>query len=318
MSLTWLHSTRIRLLELHVENAGWPYAPGKTVFAESSAVAALGLLATARGDSIEPEIRSAADWLADIQQADGRVGLCRQVTNPGWPTPYAVLLWAALDGYQTERRKAIDWLYQRSGVTCDRDRAIGHDTTIAGWPWVDGTHSWLEPTALAILAIRCENGGGHVRTDDGIRMICDRMTPTGGWNYGNPSVFGKALVAQPAPSGLALLALKTIQVPPQQAQQGCRFLQRTLPRIRSPRSLCWGLLGLQAWDQRPADADAWLSETATRLDRENASTMDLALMLLASSGRSLKLLYAEPWTRQSSASLRSLRSSPRIHASLRF
>jgi hypothetical protein len=264
------------------------------VFAESSALAGLGLLATAQGDAIEPEIHSAADWLADIQQADGSVGVCRHVTSPGWPTPYAVLLWAALDGYRMQRRKAVDWLFQRSGVACDRDGAIGHDTTIVGWPWVDGTHSWLEPTALAILAIRCESGDRHVRTDDGIRMICDRMTPTGGWNYGNSSVFGKALVAQPAPTGLALLALRTTRVPPPQAREGCRYLQRTLPRIRSPRSLSWGLLGLQAWNQRPTDADAWLAETATRLSDPNASTMDLALVLLASSDRSLKFLHSEP------------------------
>ena len=47
----------------------------------------------------------------------------------------------------------------------------------------------------------------HPRVVEGYRLIRDRAIVTGGWNYGNKSAFGHPLRPQPAPTGLALLAL---------------------------------------------------------------------------------------------------------------
>ena len=69
---------------------------------------------------------------------------------------------------------------------------IGHDSTLVGWPWVDGTHSWLEPTALAILALCREGLGDHPRVAAGIALILDRALEDGGWNYGGKAVFGRS------------------------------------------------------------------------------------------------------------------------------
>ena len=38
-----------------------------------------------------------------------------------------------------------------------------------GWPWVDGTHSWVEPTALALLVMGREGLSGHSRAREGVR-----------------------------------------------------------------------------------------------------------------------------------------------------
>jgi hypothetical protein len=51
-------------------------------------------------------------------------------------------------------------------------------------------------------------------------------------------------------------------------------------------SLAWGLLGLTAWDRRPADAAKWLEQSAAAAQRQRDSLcLHLALLLLAEQGR---------------------------------
>ena len=90
------------------------------------------------------------------------------------------------------------------------ERTVGHDTTLIGWPWVADTHSWLEPTAMTILALCRDGRADHPRVRAGLRLIRDRAIAAGGWNYGNNIAFGRDLRPQPAPTGLALLALARV------------------------------------------------------------------------------------------------------------
>ena len=118
------------------------------------------------------------------------------------------------------------------------ERTVGHDTAIVGWPWVADTHSWLEPTAVAILALRREGKVDHPRVREGLRLIRDRAIPTGGWNYGNNVAFGRDLRPQPAPTGLALLALAGIDDRSEVVERAVGYLQESLPSTRgSPVSL---------------------------------------------------------------------------------
>jgi hypothetical protein len=259
---------------------------------EPTALAGLALLAMLPDGAVENAVREAADWLGTIQQPNGALGPSAEIAAPGWGTAYAMLLWAALGGYEAERKKAADWLLGLAGVTWPPDQTgvLGHDTSISGWPWVDGTHSWLEPTALAVLALRREGLADHERVREGVRMICDRAVPSGAWNFGSSVIFGATLHPQPAPTGLALLALSRSECERRLIEGGCRYLRRTLPGVRSPRSLGWGLLGLEAWERRPEEAEAWLAESHSRIDRGTNSPIDFAHLLLASSPRSSTLL----------------------------
>ena len=56
---------------------------------------------------------------------------------------------------------------------------LGHDPTLTGWPWVGGTHSWVEPTSLAVLALRREGLGKHPRVEEGLKVIRDRAIVSG-------------------------------------------------------------------------------------------------------------------------------------------
>ena len=72
---------------------------------------------------------------------------------------------------------------------------------------MSGTHSWVEPTAINVLALRSADQAGHPRCREAVKLLLDRQLPEGGWNYGNTTVLGHVLRPQVQPTGLALAAL---------------------------------------------------------------------------------------------------------------
>ncbi|RME29451.1 MAG: hypothetical protein D6798_00015 [Deltaproteobacteria bacterium] len=82
----------------------------------------------------------------------------------------------------------------------------GFDSTLPGWSWVHGTAAWVEPTAFAMLSLR-RTGRDPERLAQGQRLLLDRQCRDGGWNYGNPNVYGADLDSHLDATGWALLAL---------------------------------------------------------------------------------------------------------------
>ena len=89
---------------------------------------------------------------------------------------------------------------------CREGRAGGHDRMLVGWPWAEGTHSWVEPTALAVLALRPPARRPSARAKP-CGCSSTGCFPDGGCNYGNTVVLGQTLRPHVQPTGLALLAL---------------------------------------------------------------------------------------------------------------
>jgi hypothetical protein len=290
----WIERARIDLLELRDSSGAWGYRTDRGPSVEATALACLGLLSCSPGDGSGPvldAVRRGAGWLVGMQNLDGSLGVSPASPHPGWTTPYAILLWRALERYGQERRRAAAWLLGQKGtslpVADPTQSIIGHDSSLVGWPWVDGTHSWIEPTALAILALSGEGLGDHPRVDEGMLVITDRALPHGGWNCGNKTVFRRELRPQPGPTGLALLALatRTRKVRPRAVDPAIAYLCRTLVDVRAPISLGWGVLGLRAWAASPPEADAWLGQSYADSSGRRDSTVGLALLLLAGGER---------------------------------
>ena len=185
-------------------------------------------------------LRSAARRSArSLQQSNGSLGISEASSEPAWSTPFALLAWNVLRGYEKHRKLAANWLLRKGAVLRAKkgDRTVhGHDTTIVGWPWTVGAHSWVEPTALAVLALRREGFGASDRVQDGLRLLRDRAVVTGGWNCGNKETFGRALRAQPAATGLALLALAHTEPSGNQAE-GCLPIPPRNPAERAGRGV---------------------------------------------------------------------------------
>ncbi len=202
-----------------------------------------------------------------------------------WPTPLALLAWQGDPQFAEPARRAAGFLLATSGEhwQSDRDGDMGHDTSIRGWPWVADTHSWIEPTALAVLALRGAGNGGHERVAEAVRMILDRQLPAGGWNYGNLRVFRNILHPLPESTGFALWALAGL------AERGhveasLGYLEAALEKVRTPLSLGAGLTGLAAWGIVPPFAAEAIEAAASRPPApEPAGTSDLAILGIAAS-----------------------------------
>lgn len=236
-----------------------------------------------RQAGVEPELwQAGAARLAAAQLPDGRVPVTPQHPEAFFPTPVAVLAWQGLPDFEAASRRAVGFLLATTGKHFPKksDDPADHDTAIPGWPWIADTHSWVEPTALALLALRIHRHGDHFRSREAQRLLLDRQLPGGGWNYGNTRVFGVTLQPLPDSTGVALTALAQL-VPRAQVAASLDYLQRHVSALRTPKSLGWSLLGLTAWGERPPESLPWLADCLRRQEVVPFDMESLAVLTLA-------------------------------------
>ncbi|HSB45699.1 MAG TPA: hypothetical protein VLD60_11840 [Nitrospira sp.] len=199
-----------------------------------------------------------------------------------WPTPLAVLAWQDSPASQVAQSRAVRFLLDTSGIHFPRkpDAPWAHNTILKGWPWINDTHSWVEPTATCVIALRAAGHGQHDRVHEAIRMILDRQLPHGGWNYGNTLMFGKELHPMPESTGAALTGLAGM-VDQNTVSRSLDYLQGEIPRLRTPISLGWSLLGLAAWELWPSNGAALVERClANQLRYGDYDTSALCLLFL--------------------------------------
>jgi hypothetical protein len=248
----------------------WGYRPDEPPAAEPTALCGLALVGY---DRLEPAIQ-ALDELGRMQSAAGSVGLHTDEDKPHWSTAYAVLAWqAALRKLPAEHQAharytaAVDagcrFLLSKefAGKALDpaENTYIGHNTLLIGWPWIEGTHSWLEPTALGYLALKAAGRRTEPRAVEATALMVDRLLPEGGCNHGNTTVLGQFLKPHLQPSGLVMLALGGRETEGDPRVEKClRYLETTLDDETAASSLAYALHGLAAHGRRPARADVWI------------------------------------------------------------
>lgn len=128
------------------------------------------------------------------------------------------------------------------------ETAGSFDGDLPGWPWVENTFSWVEPTAWAVRSLVSAGLGDHPRVRDGRALLADRQCSDGGWNAGNPDILGQDLPGYLYLTGLVLTALPKghPSVGPARA-----FLAgvKTQP---SDLNLSWAILGRMAQGESSA------------------------------------------------------------------
>lgn len=152
-----------------------------------------------------------------------------------------------------------------------------YDASIQGWAWVNGTFSWVEPTAWAVLGLLRQGQTEHPRCVEGLRMLVDRQCSDGGWNSGNPDVLGAELPGYLYAAGLCALAL-----PPGPAVDHALRFAEGVRQAPSVMNLSFVILARLRHGLDPGAEIALLQERqgrdgrfSTRLDRDALAVLAL-------------------------------------------
>ncbi len=270
----------IRVLEERCTDGGCAYRPGGAPRADATCWAILALQAS--GGRREPA-EKAREALGKMQRPDGRVCISSRHEEVCWPTALAILAWHGSSRHKDRRSEALRFLLDFQGR-----RILGHtvgatasDCAPGGWPWVAGTHSWVEPTAYALMALRLSGYGAHHRAQEAQQLLLSRQLSVGGWNYGNTVVFGQELHPMPETTGMALQAVA--DVPPRsRVEKSLSYLRSQAPLLRTPFSAAWALLGLRAWREQIPNEHEHLDSILRRQEQDGPyDTVSLSILVLA-------------------------------------
>lgn len=254
------------LTESQNSDGGWSSYRGSRSATEPTclALAALSVAGdqTAAADSVQRGI----EWLRRAQLADGGWPAVAKQEESCWVTALACV---ALQSGRDESGavpSGLVWLcgnWPAEGNLWWRIReklyrktaTVQQDCTLRGWSWTPGAASWVEPTAHALLALRTIPGMLHPknaaeRIDLGERMLYNRMCPGGGWNAGNPLVYGVGGMPRIGATAWALLALSEYKER-WENQRSLEWLRRQYDSIRGPVSLALAHICLEVYDCAP-------------------------------------------------------------------
>ena len=263
-------------------DGGFPEYAHSVYRPDSTSLAIIALHSAGRPNI--DKIETARTRLAESQLSDGRVPMSSSSPAVFWPTSLAVLAWLGSPRHQEPLALAIDFLLTAGGRTIDETKNPAGliNGAIQGWSWIENTFSWVEPTALALLALGTAGFRDHARYREGIRLLLDRQLPHGGWNYGNTVLYGQELLPQTDMTGMALSTLAG-EVEKRRVENSLRYLEGRASLVRTPFSLAWALIGLAAWDKRPKNAEKWIFESLDLQEKQGQySTSLLCLLIIAS------------------------------------
>lgn len=274
-------SLREALLAARNADAGWGYLPGKQSRIEPTSFA---LVALAAADE-----RVAAGVLSRFPRRNGLM------IDPGATHPNvafngiaALAAQFAPLGARDTAAALADVLVRQRGVMLPQSDAIVQDNSLVGWPWLDGTFAWVEPTAWCLLALKRWTGGkpsgdAADRIDHAERLLRDRMCRGGGWNYGNRLVLDKALRPYASTTALGLLALQDFPEDPV-VKVSREALKRLCERERSGYALALASLAFARLGRPEPEVEAALASVweETSFGGEVVAT---ALALYVAAGR---------------------------------
>lgn len=268
-------------------DGGWGYALGHPSCVEATAAATLALRdVPGTGGARDRAVR----WLTTAQHRDGGWGYSIEDPESGWETAWAVLALAdAPDG--TPASRGATWLLAlkpqavEDAMLAEAQKKTAIDISLNGWPWLPGQASWVEPTALSLLALSVspKSGAPVARLDEAVRYLADRRCSAGGWNFGNPVMLGAHLPPRPHPTAWALMALAKLQ---REAilPEDVKALRTEMASDGGALALGLGSLALRTLDENDDEAVASLTALQTADGGWNENPYHTAIALMALRG----------------------------------
>lgn len=277
------------LLRSQGSDGGWGYRVGHASTVEATAAALLAL----SGDAAAAEAtRRAAAWLLAAQHRDGGWGLTAEDDESGWQTAWAVLALARMADFAAATDRGATWLLTTQLLRIEKAEDVrwtkdilGIDPALRGWPWLPGQAGWVEPTALALLALapRAADPAVAPRLTEGVRYLMDRRCGRGGWNVGNPVMFSRPLPPRAIATAWVVLALGRLARTMLQ-DADLRTLQAEMHADDGIPALAWGLLALRSLGQDDPPAAGRLQARQAADGGWDASPYHTAVARLALAG----------------------------------
>jgi hypothetical protein len=231
------------------DDGGWGFHAGSSSRVEATAWALLALYEFSPTNETDKAALGAIRFFQDSQLENGSWPAAAGQTDGSWVT--ALACWALLAEQKESQSLArgMRWLREDwpgdSGLWWRLLRRLAADRHVAaqsdsyyGWSWTPGTASWVEPTSYALIVLRSVPattlpGETRSRLKVAEEMLYDRMCPGGGWNCGNPMVYGVAGEPQVGPTVWALLALRETS-PRSEIEKSLDWLEKNSESIDSP------------------------------------------------------------------------------------
>lgn len=234
------------LLRSQLPGTGWGYSNNSPeAYPEPTCYSLLALADT----SFSPT--DSLTWLSSLVSSDGKLYLPND-NMPNWATSPLIITLIRLNQLPEVRTSSVNWLLEWKSLTGDSTGVALLDGSLVGWSWISDTFSWVEPTSYAVLALKFAGLKTHARVKEGEAVVFDRMCVRGGWNFGNPVVFGKELDPSAVDTALALFALQDLPDPDNKIDMSLNVLEQRTIRFPSALSLALTILCLNIYN-RPID-----------------------------------------------------------------
>jgi len=253
-----MHKSLQILADLASPDGGWGYAARQTAHLEPTCLALLALHPVV--DKFPAVVEGGRQFLNQCRQPDGSYRLSRGRDAAVWGTAMALFVESTFR--KTESPSSLEmesaaFLLRLEGRVIKADPEVADmidiDMGLVGWPWAEGTFSWVEPTAWACLALKAVGQGDHPRVQQGWKLLLDRAFSDGGVNYGNRMILGRTTEPIPGPTALMLLALQDKRGEPR-VRAAVRYLREQLAVSQDLEHMGWGRLALDSFCDDPAVA----------------------------------------------------------------
>jgi hypothetical protein len=258
-------------------DGGWGFLRGTESRVEPTSWSVLALSEFSTNPQTSDALARGLQYLEGEQLSDGSWPAAAGQSEGAWVTSLAC--WAFFvqrDGAGAGAERGIEWLLnEKPGeagflwrmarrLTGSKDVAVQNPDCF-GWSWTPGTASWVEPTAIALivldLTMNALGASGRAlsspaafraRIESAEKMLLDRICPGGGWNSGNPLVYGAAGEPQVGPTVWALLALRRKAASPE-VRESLEWLATNESTVRTLESLALTKIALDSFGRSDAE-----------------------------------------------------------------